>query len=155
MDDFNADNAKIDTALAEKMGGAEEILAYEYTGNGDTIVDVALPEDMDWSKYNIVWMEVSLVKSGSGACGVHFFQPVGPAPLRVSFEQSNDQNCQALLLWFPGRKNDGNTFGVIFPGGDTSRMGGPLGPGDLVRLVGDQNAHCNISKGTTVRLWGI
>ena len=154
MEKFNDNWDKIDTALTEKMGKAEEILVYEYTGNNDWSVDVTMPEDMDWSKYNIVGMEASPVVSGDSTCTVSFAQP-GVGDLSVSLKRSYGGYPPALLLLFPGRRNDGGTFGVSFSGGAVSHMGDSLGPGALVQVSGDQGNGAKISRGTTFRLWGI
>lgn len=63
MEDFNADNAKLDAALAEKLGRARIIKTMALPSASTFDLDLT---DIDWNKWGLIGFSLDLLTMGSG-----------------------------------------------------------------------------------------
>ena len=155
MDDFYADNEKLDAAIAGRLGPIEEIFSYEYTGDPDWLIRVPVPKNMDWSQYSIVGMEALVPNNNSNGTAAITFKTTDTAPsFVISLSDLYSNLLKGMMLFFPGRKDAGSTFVLGFPGGKAGAVG-PMGIDAVVQITGDQGNGIKVPRGTRLRLWGI
>ena len=112
MDDFNADNAKIDAALLSKLGAAELIGECVNESRSDRIgVDLSA---LDWSRYTFVLAELTVRPSRKDAL-LYFLADIPgnkqyteaypasvPGPRTMLISPLRDAAAPARVLTFPG-----------------------------------------------------
>ena len=113
MEDFNADNQKLDAAIASRLGPPELIYETVYKkGGGEFSIDLT---EMDWNKWSMV--ALALQPSRCNDTRVAFlvesrdpgksFSALGSAPLQPT-----------LMVLFPLRGASQIVHAVIFSGGN-------------------------------------
>ena len=151
MADFNADNAKIDAAVAGRLGAIESILAYEYTGGDTYSLSVPLPDGFDWSRWSIVAAEAAPVLSSSGSSTLSL--PNEAASSAVGVTLPSGTTPRGMLLLFPARKDEEGAAAMLFPGGSPVRMTGKFGA--AFQFTGSQRNGTALKSGTRLNLWGL
>lgn len=147
MEDFNADNAKIDQLLVGKLGPIEQIreVALEAVATSLTM-DIS---DMDWGRWNIVFIEFQPISSDSTA-GVQF-------SLRVNGTPSGAGNYTTIeprmILAFPLRNAERPARALYFPGGYFQLSTEPYSAVTSLVAYGNK-ANC-LSAGSVIRMYGI
>ena len=111
MADFNADNAKIDAAIAGRLGPIEEIKRMTVDKQSDSLaIDLS---DIDWGKWSIVAIVCDLGISDTTinqSMIVSFTSSTGSDPLRTSFIPNKH-----ILTLFPCRDGSRPFAAAFFP----------------------------------------
>ena len=149
MADFNADNAKIDAAIASRLGPAELIYENVYgKGGGEFSIDLT---EMDWNKWSAVAMTLQPLSGYSDAL-VSFmvesqtpgaaFSALGSAPLQPT-----------LMVLFPLRDASRAVHAVAFSGGKFIVTTGPYS--SITKVSASINKVNGFAEGSRMQVYGI
>ena len=124
MDDFNADNAKLDAALYSKLGPIEDILTYTQSEDSVPSMDIPLPEDFDWGKWSVILMDGTFQTNSDASNNSILFNLIDAqnnAILGSSLPFTGRSITGTMLaVLFPARNEDAPARGLCFPGGSIS-----------------------------------
>lgn len=157
MDDFNADNQKIDAAIAGRLGPIEEIKSMTLS---ETAYSFSLDiSDIDWSKWSIVFVEasyqISCNTSGNGSLRLELVDAhlatVAQGAMSLA---SSTRSTAMMLVLFPARNGGTPSLNLSFPDGQvyqsTLALQEATSISSSMALKG-----AKFLDGTTVRLRGI
>lgn len=149
--DFNADNAKIDTAIAGRLGAAELIAETVLTENASPIsVDLS---GMDWSKWSIVWILLDPVTTSSTS---YFSFTIDGILLSITSRLTGEvypEISPRLFVLFPLRSSTRNAFALRFPGGDIAQSESPFS--SITGASAGSNTSNGMAPGCAIRVYGI
>ena len=159
MDDFNADNAKLDAALLSKLGPIEDILTYTQSeASVSPPIIIPLPEDLDWGKWSVILMDATFQTTSNSSTNDIRLELTDAQNGTItggycSF-QGSTRTVTMLVVLFPARNGDAPGWGLYFPGGEISVSERKLREAVQLRtsMTGSGSRYL---KGTTVRLRGI
>ncbi len=155
--DFNADNAKLDAALAGKLGHAELIRTVTLEGGG-SLLEVAL-NDIDWNEWEFVLLTMTDdLSAPDGLHKVHLTLNNGTIPCYNSADTGNIATMTGMPFLL-----------MLLPLHDSSRqlryvhIGAPSGVGaadctfaDVEKIqIAYESPQYGMNSGTSVRVWGM
>ena len=151
MYDFNADNAKLDAALAGKMGGFE--LIREITAQkAEQTLHLDLSE-VNWDEWSLVIVSLYPVKGGNVPNELNLY--VSGITNRNDYGTIDRSLNNRIMAFFPFRDGSRLMRYIAFPNGSISFSDSPY------RNITDVYAHANASgggglgEGTTIKAYGL
>jgi len=148
--DFNADNEKIDTALAGKIGRPELLWEYEQTEGSTRQINIDLT-DIDWGHWTMVAVLLSPQWIGFGSNdSVTVSLSVGLVEFGAPGAGKMGPRC---AVFFPNHNRDNLVRMLTFPGGTMSESTDTFA--SLKYLHFDYSGQDSLRSGTKVRIYGL
>ena len=147
MEDFNADNAKIDAAIAGRLGPIEEIkrMTLSDPSNLPTL-DLS---GMDLSRWSLLALSIWPVSSAASDASYQFtLNNTDGNPSSYIHKQPEGE---MLHLFFPRRSGENKATVLTLPGGSLSRVNCTFASLKGIALGGPRT----FTSGTTLTLYGI
>ena len=148
--DFNEDNAKLDAALAGKLGAAE--LIGETTLDGFAFSVTLNLTGVDWNQWSIVAFLVE--PRGSNADNYSFhLQGITTDSLSELSGEISPLVGPRMIVAFPMRNENREVHCLTFPGGQLILSQNVYG--DIQSVSAGTNTAYGLAAGSRVRAWGI
>nr|WP_326186108.1 hypothetical protein [uncultured Oscillibacter sp.] len=148
-EDFNGDNARIEAALAGKLGRAE--LVREVVLDGYAFGVTMDLRDIDWSQWSIVLLEMVPVMTSSSVTTMSFGISGITATSRSAYAPAIKDPCMAVL--FPLRDAERAVRALFFPGGAVMASKDPYSK--ITEVAGNTNYYTGMAAGSCLRMYGI
>lgn len=161
MEDFNADNAKVEQALAAEAEARQVAIAeltqkagaqllYSVTlSSATSTLDVSLA-DVDWSQWNTVRILMSPVQGSGGTYEVYANRGSYSVDLGIAANRSGT----FLLIFYPTFTPGARIMGHYWPPYSNSQIINNSQTIGSLTEVGFIAASSNFQAGTEIKVWG-